>query len=30
MWAHSLTFRIPFGALIGLSGVAFLAGLLLR
>jgi len=30
MWAHSLNFQVPFGALVGLSSVAFLVGLILH
>jgi len=30
MWTHSLPFTLPFGALLGLSSVAFLVGLILH
>ena len=30
MWTYSFPFTLPFGALIGLSGAAFLVGLILH
>ena len=30
MWTYSLPFTLPFGALVGLSSVAFLVGLILH
>jgi hypothetical protein len=30
MWSHSFDFQLPFGALVALSSVAFLVGLILH